>query len=319
MIIVILSGLCLILALLAVFLVLRFGRQNQDLLLHQKLDSLKDELNRNVVQTQTSLIDSQKGITEELNKLYKEIGTINQESGQILNLTRSFHDILKPTKRRGMLGESILENIIRDVLPDDVIVPQFGFRNGKKVDFLIKLPQGNLPIDAKFSLEPFTAYLNAKEEEKNRAKKIFTDSIKRRIDEASGYILPDEGTVEFAFMYVPSEAIYYSIITETELPDYAQKKRVFLMGPNTFYVYLKTILVGFEALKIEKKAKVIYESLKRLELEMETSLREYGILGTHIRSAGTKYEDVRKKLENIQFKLTHTDIEEEKDEKIISN
>ncbi len=79
------------------------------------------------------------------------------------------------------------------------------------------------------------------------------------------------------------------------------------MGPNTFYVYLKTILVGFEALKIEKKAKVIYESLKRLELEIETVLREYGILGTHIRSASAKYEEVRKKLEVVQFKLQHVD------------
>jgi DNA recombination protein RmuC len=320
MIVYILGVVVLIQAILVVILILRLIRQPQDLLLHQKLDSIREDFTKNILQTQGSLLHTQKDITEELSKLYKEIGNINRGSSEILTLTKSFHDILKPTKRRGVVGESILENIIKDVLPQEVVVPQHSFRNGRRVDFLIKLPQGNLAVDAKFSLETFTNYLGATEPEKEKYKRIFIDSVKRRIDEASSYILPDEGTLDFSFMYVPSEAIYYLIITETDILDYAQKKRVFVVGPNTFYVYLKTILVGFQALKIEKKAKIIYESLKRIELELENIAREYGVLGTHLRGAQGKYEEVRKRIDGVKFRLTHTDIPISEDEgKIISS
>jgi DNA recombination protein RmuC len=104
-------------------------------------------------------------------------------------------------------------------------------------------------------------------------------------------------------MYVPSEAVYYSIITETNMLDYAHTKRVFVVGPGTLYAYLKTIFIGLNALKIEKKAKEIYDNLRRMDEDIKIIAQEYVILGTHLRNASLKYEEVKKKVENASFKI----------------
>ena len=265
--------------------------------------SLREQFGKNIIQAQSKALDSSRVVSEELNKLYERIGGLDRESRQILELTKSFHDILKPTKARGELGESILENLLKDILPEEVVVAQYGFRDGRKVDFVIKLPQGLVPIDAKFSLEAFQNYFSASEEEKVSKRKACAESIKKRIQEAATYIYPDEGTSDFCLMYVPSEAVYYFIITETQLLEFAHQKKVFIVGPNTLYAYLKTIFIGFQAMKIEKKAKKIYADLKRLDKDVTMFMREYAVLGTHLRSAASKYDDVAKRAENISTKL----------------
>ena len=261
---------------------------------------------------ESSFLDSQRTVAEGISKLYEKIGGLDRGSQEILQLTKSFHDILKPTKTRGILGESILENLLRDVLPKEVVISQYGFKDGKRVDFVIKLPTVIVPIDAKFPVESFRNYVDAKEVDKKAQYRICLDSIKKRILETATYIYPDEGTSDFALMYVPSEAVYYFIITETEILEFANQKKVFVVGPNTLYAYLKTILIGFQAIKIEKKTRQIYDNLKRLEKDVVVFIRDYGTLGTHIRSASSKYEELSKRIESIAFKL-HT-IEVEGDE-----
>lgn len=272
--------------------------------MHNKLDSLREELTKNIIQGQTNALSSFRAVSEELTKLYEKIGGLDRESREILELTKSFHDILKPTKARGELGETILENLLRDILPEEVVIAQYGFKDGKKVDFVIKLPSSLVPIDAKFSLEAFKNYSGAPEADKKRQRRACIDSIKKRITETAEYIYPDEGTADFALMYVPSEAVYYFIVTETQLLEFAHQKKVFVVGPNTLYAYLKTIFIGFQAMKIEKRAKQIYNNLKRLEKDVGAFIREYGILGTHIRSASLKYDDVAKRADNISLKLS---------------
>ncbi len=274
-----------ILLLVLVILIFKLGKSKEDLFLQQKIDS------------------SSRSILTEFSKLYEKLGSLDRDNQNILSLTKSFHDILKPTKRRGELGESILGELINDVLPSETVQSQYTFKNGKKVDFVIKLPSMLVPIDAKFSLEAFKNYFDAEGKDQERQKKLFSDSVKKRIDETAGYIYPDEGTTDFAFMYVPSEAVYYSIITETVLVDYARGKNVFLVGPSTFYSYLKTILVGFQALQVEKKAKEIYGNLRRLEKEFVEIIQDYSVLGTHLRNAALKHEEVRKKIEDVSTKL----------------
>ena len=261
---------------------------------------------------ESSFLDSQRTVAEGISKLYEKIGGLDRGSQEILQLTKSFHDILKPTKTRGILGESILENLLRDVLPKEVVISQYGFKDGKRVDFVIKLPTVIVPIDAKFPVESFRNYLDAKEVDKKAQYRICLDSIKKRILETATYIYPDEGTSDFALMYVPSEAVYYFIITETEALEFANQKKVFVVGPSTLYAYLKTILVGFQAMKIEKRARQIYDNLKRLEKDLVVFMRDYGTLGTHIRSASSKYEDLSKRIERISSRL-HT-IEADDDE-----
>ena len=261
---------------------------------------------------ESNFLNSQKTVAEGISKLYERIGGLDRESREILQLTKSFHDILKPTKARGIFGESILENLLRDILPKEVIIPQYGFKDGTRVDFVIKLPTVIVPIDAKFSVEAFKNYLDAEEPDKKTQYRLCLDSIKKRISETAAYVYPDEGTSDFALMYVPSEAVYYFIITETRLLEFAQQRKVFIVGPNTLYAYLKTILIGFQAIRIEKKARQIYDNLKGLEKDVVAFIRDYGTLGTHIRSANSKYEDLTRKIERISSKL-HT-IEAENDE-----
>lgn len=301
-----------ILLVIIIILIVKSGRGREDLLLHQKIDSLKDDFTKNILQAQSNSLQVSKDLLTELSKLYEKIGGLDKESNEILTLTKSFHDILKPTKARGVLGESILEILLYDALPHDVIFPQHAFKNGKKVDFVIKLPQGLVPIDAKFSLETFKSYLDSISlgPEGERQKKIFLDSVKKRIEETASYIFSDEGTTDFALMYVPSEAVYYSIITESTLIDYAQGKRVFLVGPHTLYVYLRTILIGFHALTIERRAKEIYNALQQLNGEVKTIAEDYAVLGTHLRNATLKYDDARKKMEGVSVKIANMGKEE---------
>jgi len=303
MIIYIISGALIVLLAIIVILVVKLNRPREDLLLHQKIDSIREEVSRSILKTHTTILSTQEGMTSELTKLYKEIGNITRDNAAILDLSKSFHDVLKPTKKIGGVGESILEAILKEVLPQGAISAQHTFRSGKKVDFAIKLPDCLIPIDAKFSLESFRNYLNADEADKERTRKAFIDATKKRVDETASYIYPDEGTVDFSFMYVPSAAVYYSIITETNLLEYAHKKNVYITGPNTFYVYLRSLLVGFKALTVQKQAKVIYEGLRRLELEVGGLLGDHKVLGKHLKDAAAKYEDVRTRMENISFKV----------------
>jgi len=259
---------------------------------------------------ESNSLDSQKVVAEGISKIYERIGGLDKENQEILQLTKSFHDILRPTKARGIFGESILENLLRDILPKEVVIPQYGFKDGKRVDFVIKLPTVIVPIDAKFSVEPFKNYNDAKEGDKKTCRRICLDSIKKRILETATYIYPDEGTSDFALMYVPSEAVYYFIITETETLEFANQKKVFIVGPNTLYAYLKTIFVGFQAIKIEKKTRQIYDNLKRLEKDVVVFIRDYATLGTHIRSASSKYDELSRRIERISSKLHTIEVED---------
>ncbi|MCK9614768.1 MAG: DNA recombination protein RmuC [Candidatus Omnitrophica bacterium] len=296
-------GVIIVLLIVIFIILLRMNKSTQDNLLHQKIDYIKDEFTKNILQSQSNSLQASKNLLGELSKLYEKIGNLDRDSSQILSLTKSFHDILKPTKARGVVGEIILDALIRDILPADVILTQHTFRNGKKVDFIIKLPQGLVPIDAKFSLDTFKSYIEAQEADREKLKKTFLDGVKKRIDETSTYIFTDEGTTDFCLMYVPSEAVYYSIVTETTMLDYAHAKRVFVVGPSTLYAYLKTIFIGLNALKIEKKAKEIYDILRRLDGDIKIILQDHAVLGTHLRNASLKYDDVKKKIESVSLKI----------------
>ncbi len=308
MIILLLSCVILILAIVLLFLIFRLNKNSRDLLLHQRIDSLKEELNKNFVATH---LEASKNLLGEFSRLYEKLGHLDRETTEILNLSKSFVDILKPTKSRGLVGESILENLLTDILPAETVLKQHTFRNGKKVDFAIKLKEGLIPIDAKFSLEAFRNYLEAPAQDKEKQRKLCIESLKTRVEETHQYIQPAEGTLEFSLMYVPSEALYYFLITETELLEYAHRLRVFIVGPNSFYVYLKTLLIGLGALKVEERAKQLYAGLKGLEIEMAKLTQDYTILGSHLRNAGSKYEEVYKKIEGLNLKLTYLNKQEQ--------
>ncbi len=182
---------------------------------------------------------------------------------------KNLQDILKNPKQRGILGEYYLETMLKNVLPPGQYQLQYGFKDGAKVDAVIFVKDKVIPIDSKFSLENY-----------QRDDKIFFQDLKIRIDETAKYVRPEEKTFDFAFMFIPAEAIYYDLLVNKDWLSYAWNKKVIVVSPNTFYHSLQIIMQGLKALQIEESAK---EIIKRV-----------GDLGRHI---GT-YEEYMKKLGN---------------------
>ncbi|MBI4653018.1 DNA recombination protein RmuC [Candidatus Kuenenbacteria bacterium] len=268
--------------------------QNHEL--RQTLDNKLAETHRtNQVQFgQTTKIITQ--VTEKLIKLDETNKQVINFSSQLQNL----QDILKNPKQRGVLGEYFLEETLKNVLPPNSYQMQYSFKDGTIVDAIILVKDKIIPVDSKFSLENYEKILNTNDPEvREKLERKFKIDLKTRIDETSKYIKPDEKTMDFAFMFIPSEAIYYDLlinkvgavqINTRDLIEYAFKDRhVIIVSPTSFLAYLQTVLQGLRALQIEESAKEIlinvqklgkhilsYEDfLKRLGLSMSTSVNHY--------------------------------------------
>jgi len=224
-------------------------------------------------------------VTEKLTKLDETNKQVVNFSAQLQNL----QDILKNPKQRGVLGEYFLEETLKNVLPPNSYQMQYGFKDGTIVDAAVFVKDKIIPVDSKFSLENYEKILNESDQgAKEKLEKVFKMDLKTRIDETSKYIKPAEKTMDFAFMFIPSEAIYYDLlinkvgtvqINTRDLIEYAFKERhVIIVSPTSFLAYLQTVLQGLRALQIEESAKDILLNVQKL--------------GRHILS----YDDFMKKL-----------------------
>lgn len=223
----------------------------------------------------------------------KEIAESKESSKQIFNVAESLKGLentLKNQKTRGNLGETGLELILGNMLQPEHYTMQYQFPDGSRVDAIIRTPDGFVPVDAKFSLENYNRMVDAEtDEERERLEKIFLEDLKRRIDETATYIKPSDGTLPFAFMFIPAEGIYYDILTHERgaptarrnLITYAYNERhVIITSPTTFSAYLHSVLYGFRALKIEEATKDIFKNV--------------GVLGKHLKA----YEEFMNRLGN---------------------
>jgi len=225
------------------------------------MSSINAEMNKNIQEVT-------KGVTE-----------ANEAGKQIFGLAASLQDLektLKHQKQRGTLGEASLELILGNILPPNAYSLQHRFENGEAVDAIIKTKEGNIAVDAKFSLDNYTRVLNCEDEvEKQKLIKLFKDDLKKRIDETAKYIKESEGTLPFAFMFIPAEGIYYDLMvnevgaiksSSRSLLDYAYNdKKVIIVSPTTFSAYLQSVLYGFKAFKIEESAKEIQKYVGELQ------------------------------------------------------
>lgn len=235
----------------------------------------------------------------------------------------SLQEILRSPKLRGGLGELSLENLLEN-LPKEMYELQYTFPDGKKVDAVVRFKEHFVPIDAKFSLENFQKYLAAQDEkEKAKLRKAFVADVKKRIDETAGYIRPDEGTLDFAIMYIPAENVYYEVIIRDEdqagLDQYAREKHVVPVSPNNLFAYLKTILMGFRGLQIQKEAKQILQALARLKGDFGRFQEEFGVVGGHLTNARNKYDQSEKILTRISDKLVQLELTTEEQKALPSS
>ncbi len=262
--------------------------------LQEQQKSMSDELRAQ----RTALERQTKVLWERLENATNVIGKVKEQLGGINELGKDMKDlnnILKSPKLRGELGEQFLYEILEASLPKDLYRTQYRFSNGAICDAVIFIDKGIIPVDSKFSLENFRAMLTAEtEKERQTLKKAFIRDVKKRIDEiAKKYILPEEGTTEQAVMYVPSENVFYEIITRSpDLEEYAREKNVLMTSPNTFSFFVKTILVAYRQHEIAKNAQEILKALSGIKIEAQRFGEDLGTLSKHITNAHKNMDKV---------------------------
>ncbi len=246
-----------------------------------------------------------KEITQELTK----VGEGQKQVIDIAKQLESLQDVLKNPKQRGVLGEYYLKTVLENVLPPGTFQMQYEFKDGTMVDAAIFVKNQIIPVDSKFSLENYNRLLETKDEaERQRLEIAFRDDLKNRIDETAKYIKPEEGTMEFAFMFIPAEAVYYDLLVNKigavksntrDLIQYAAgEKKVMIVSPTTFLAYLQTVLQGLKALQIEESAKEIKKRVVELGRHLssyETYMKKLGVhLGTSVNMYNSAYKELSK-------------------------
>ena len=272
-------------------------------------DTLQQSLQTNQVNLTRSLESSQKV----LNELYGQIGKLqgtNQQMLEMGNDVKRLQNILSSPKLRGQMGERSLESLLANIMPTDSYELQHSFKSGKIVDALIKLDEHTVPIDAKFPLPAFERITKAEtEEEKIRLRKAFHNDVIKHIDKiAEQYILPAEGTLDFAIMYIPAENIYYETIVKypgdaKDIVEIALDKKVIPVSPNLLFTYLSTIVMGLNGLQIEKQAAQIRQNLKKLNSSFTGFASSWDVLGKHLRNAAAQYDEGNRKLDKFSLEL----------------
>ncbi|HTW90993.1 MAG TPA: DNA recombination protein RmuC [bacterium] len=273
----------------------------------QRLDALDRSMRDTTGQVNTRL-DNAVRVIREVSATMGELSKSSQQIYEVGKDIASLQEILRAPKLRGVVGELFLGNLLDQVVPQNYEL-QHRFRSGEAVDAVIKLGPKLVPIDAKFPLENFQRLTAAGDAERKPLRKRFIADVEKHVDAiASKYILPDEGTYDFALMYIPAENVYYETIIKDE-PDeenvsaYAVSRRVIPVSPNSLYAYLQAIVFGLRGLQIEKRAEEILGHLNRLQGDFGKFREDFDTVGTHLKNAHNKYDDALKRLGQLEGKL----------------
>lgn len=257
-----------------------------------------------------TLQENTKQLNERLDKAAAVIRDVGVEVGQMSEIGRSMKDLqefLKSPKLRGNIGEQVLHDLIAQMFPKQSFHLQYQFKSGDKVDAAIKTDGGILCIDAKFPMENFQKMIKAEDSDKKLYLKEFIRDVKKHIDAISKkYILPDEGTMDFAMMYLPSEAVFYDVVNSDEIMNYARRNRVYVVSPSTLYAHLQTILLSFEGKRIESRSKEVFKLLRGLQTDYEKINDNMSVLGKHLTNASSQYSNVSLSFSQFGSKLQTT-------------
>jgi DNA recombination protein RmuC len=316
---ILLGGLFLVIIVLLVLLLVQVPKNqslNQQI---QALQSQLGEIRTRQIEASNQSLQEQTGFYQRsqamLNDVHRKLGGLEQASRQIQELGRDIvqlQDILKAPKLRGSLGEYLLEDLLRQVLPGRNYETQYRFRDGTAVDAVVRVGERLVPIDSKFPLESFQRLIQIQDEaERQREKKEFTRAVRRKIDEIEAkYIKESEGTYNFAMMYIPAENVFYELIVTDNLKDrkweifnYAMEKKVIPVSPNSLYAYLMAVALGLKGFKIEQQAKVIMAELARVQGSFAEFYADFTLLGKHLKNASSKFDDSLKKAERFNDRV----------------
>ncbi|PJE57768.1 MAG: DNA recombination protein RmuC [Candidatus Portnoybacteria bacterium CG10_big_fil_rev_8_21_14_0_10_38_18] len=305
--------------LLGIVLYLVFGKKEKGLA--DELKEIRKELvesrEKNMESLQKQLEESGKiardatihikDITAQLERVHADSQHVKDVKEQLGKLT----DVLANPKQRGILGEYFLETLLKNVFQPNQYKLQYKFKNGEVVDAVIFIKDKIIPIDSKFSLENYNRIVNEKDPgRREELEKLLKQDLKNRIEETAKYIRPSEGTMDFAFMFIPSEGIYYDLlinqvgavkISTYDLIEYAFKeKHVIIVSPTSFYAYLQTVLQGLRALQIEEKTKDILAGVEKLRKHLLNYNDFLAKLGTHLGTTVSTYNRAYKEFSKIE-------------------
>lgn len=285
----------------------------------ENLQNIRIEVQKELSENRKNQTMTNKDINERLDKsaqvisqVQKQLGGLNESQKQMQDIGKnisSLQEILRNSKARGGFGEIMLENLLAQILPNNFQM-QYTFKTGERADAILKLKDNKIvAIDSKFPLEDFQRFLDAEsEEEKRTHKKALITRTKKHVDDvAKKYILPDENTLDFAFLYIPAENVYYELVTgEENILEYAWKKKICIVSPNSFFAYLITVLEGLRALQIEKNVQDILVNLSKLNNDFGRFGEDFRKIGTHLKNAGNAYESSEKRMDKFNTTLEKT-------------
>lgn len=276
-------------------------------------DGLQKELTSHLGKSQESLLkqfSASNKIVADVSKHLEALKTTNQQVINVTDELKTLQNILTNPKQRGNVGEIHLETILQNFLPPGIFQMQYSFKNGDTVDAVVFVDKMKVPIDSKFSLENYNRLLDSKDATSKAFHAAeFKKDIKKRIDETAKYIRPQEGTTEFAFMFIPSEAIYYDLLVNKvgiadtsarSLIEYASRdKKVIIVSPTTFLAYLQTVLQGLRSMKIEEQALEIQKRVGELSRHISSHENYMQRLGSSLGTTVNHYNAAHKELGKI--------------------
>ena len=285
----------------------------------------KEDRSEGLILLQKQMEALGRSVNENIKEIIEKVTRVDETGKQMVSFAdqlQSLQDILKNPKQRGVLGEYYLETLLKNVLPPGSYQMQYAFPDGTIVDAVVFVKDKIIPIDSKFSLENYNRIVEEKDAaQRDSLEKLFVADLKNRIAETSKYIQPGQGTMDFAFMFIPHEAIYYDLIvnkigalkedSETLIQRAASKYHVLIVSPTSFLAYLQTVLQGLKGMQIEESVKIIIKNVGDLQKHLSAYEEYYGKLGNalsttvnHYNAAGKEF----KKIDKDVLRITGKDI-----------
>lgn len=270
-------------------------------------------LNQNIQGMQQRLDNVSHSMNERLDNAARVIGSVSKELGSLQEIGRNMQglqDFLKSPKLRGNIGEQVLKQMLEQSFPAGYFDLQYKFTEGQIVDAIVKTDDGLIPIDSKFPLENYQRMVNAENEDSRASfRREFLKDVKKHVNDiAKKYILPEEGTVDFAIMYVPSEAIYYEIIRDDlELNAHGMERKVLFVSPNSFFYFLRVIMMGMQGKRMTDATREIIATVRGLQKDSSKFIENLSVLERHITHAKSAMDRVNTEYGKLEGKITRID------------
>ena len=275
----------------------------------RRLQAIVETMDRRLGELDTKVDRRLESASKTSAAIHERLAKVDESTAQVLEQAKAFGKLeqaLRPPKARGGFGELLLANLLRDRLPVEAFELQYGFRSGERVDAVVKVER-LIPVDAKFPLDNWERMVEAEDDDgRVLSARAFARDLKTHVDAiATKYIRPDEGTYDFALMYLPAEGVYYELVCGKTgaLLQYAHDKRVFPVSPTTLYVQLQVIALGLKGLQIEQHAHEVMAYVAQLQKDFGRFKEDFDLVGTHLGRAQSKFGEAEKRLDRFEGKL----------------